>query len=124
MFDIIRGSVVPPAEEGFPDTQRIIKMDKDEVIRLMREHSGILMTEYGVSRIGVFGSVLNGAMTEESDLDVVVEFQSPIGFRFNRLVEYLEDLFGRKVDVLTRDGIENIRVKEVARDIKRTLIYA
>jgi len=99
-------------------------MDKEEVIRLLREHSGILMTEYGVSRIGIFGSLLNGTMTEESDLDIVVEFQRPIGFRFNRLVEYLEDLFGRKMDVLTRDGIGNMRVEEVARNIERTLVYA
>ena len=62
-------------------------------------------------------------MTEDSDLDIVVEFNKPIGFKFNRLVEYLENLFGRKVDVLTKDGLENIRVKEVARNIERNLVY-
>nr|VFJ46448.1 MAG: hypothetical protein BECKDK2373C_GA0170839_10156 [Candidatus Kentron sp. DK]VFJ46863.1 MAG: hypothetical protein BECKDK2373B_GA0170837_101446 [Candidatus Kentron sp. DK] len=98
-------------------------MNKEAVIRSLREHSPILMTEYGVSGIGIFGSVLNGAMTEDSDLDVVVEFQRPIGFKFNRLVEYLEHLFGRKVDVLTKDGIENIRVKDVAGNIERTIVY-
>nr|VFJ91648.1 MAG: hypothetical protein BECKLFY1418B_GA0070995_102716 [Candidatus Kentron sp. LFY]VFK16545.1 MAG: hypothetical protein BECKLPF1236B_GA0070989_109710 [Candidatus Kentron sp. LPFa] len=99
-------------------------MNKNEVLRLFREHAGILKAEYGVSRIGIFGSVLTGAMTEESDLDIVVELERPIGFRFNGLVEYLEDLFGRKVDVLTRDGLGNIRVKEIAREIERTLVYA
>ena len=98
-------------------------MDKDEVIRLMEGHSNVLLTEYGVSKIGFFGSVVKGAMTEDSDLDIVVEFNKPIGFKFNRLVEYLENLFGRKVDVLTKDGIKNIRVKEVARNIEKDLIY-
>ena len=98
-------------------------MDKDEVIRLMQEHSNVLMTEYGISKIGIFGSVVKGTMTEDSDLDIVVEFKKPIGFKFNRLVEYLENLFGRKVDVLTKDGIKNIRVKEIARNIERTLVY-
>jgi predicted nucleotidyltransferase len=98
-------------------------MDKDEVIRLMQEHSSVLMNEYGISKIGIFGSVVKGTMTEDSDLDIVVEFKKPIGFKFNRLVEYLENLFGRKVDVLTKDGIKNIRVKEVARNIERTLVY-
>ena len=98
-------------------------MDKDEVIRLMKEHSSVLTNEYGISKIGIFGSVLKGTMTEDSDLDIVVEFKKPIGFKFNRLVEYLENLFGRKVDVLTKDGIKNIRVKEVARNIERTLVY-
>jgi predicted nucleotidyltransferase len=38
-------------------------------------------------------------------------------------VEYLENLFGRKVDVVTKDGIKNIRVKEVAQNIERNLVY-
>lgn len=98
-------------------------MDKDEVIRLMKKHSNFLLIEYGISKIGIFGSIVKGTMTEDSDLDIVVEFNKPIGFKFNRLVEYLENLFERKVDVLTKDGIKNIRVKEVARNIERNLVY-
>jgi hypothetical protein len=98
-------------------------MDKIEVIRLIREHSDVLMNEYGISKIGIFGSILKGTMTEDSDLDIVVEFNKPIGFKFNGLVEYLEYLLGRKVDVLTKEGIKNIRVKEVAANIERTLAY-
>jgi len=98
-------------------------MDKNEVIRLMQEHYSVLMTEYGISKIGIFGSVVKGTLTEDSDLDIVVEFKKPIGFKFNRLVEYLENVFGRRVDVLTKEGIKNIRVEEVARNIERTLIY-
>ena len=100
-----------------------MKVNKDEVTRLMRENHDVLATEYGVSRIGIFGSAVKSAMTEDSDLDVVVEFERPIGFKFIRLVEYLENLFGIKVDVITKDGLENIRVKEVSRDIERNLIY-
>ena len=98
-------------------------MDKDEVIRLIKEHYNVLLTEYGVYRIGIFGSVVKGTVTEDSDLDIVVEFKRPIGFKFIRLVEYLENLFGRKVDVVTKDGIKNIRVKEVAQNIERNLVY-
>lgn len=101
----------------------MIRMDKDKIIRLMKENYSVLMTEYGVSRIGIFGSVVKGNITEDSDLDIVVEFKKPIGFKFIRLVEYLENLLRKKVDVITKDGIENIRVKEVARNIKRNLIY-
>jgi predicted nucleotidyltransferase len=102
---------------------RIINMDKDEIIRLIRENYNFLAAEYGISRIGIFGSVIKDSVTEDSDLDIVVEFQRPIGFKFFRLVEYLERLFGKKVDVITKDGIGNIRVKEVAADIKRNLVY-
>jgi len=98
-------------------------MDKNEIIHLIKEYYNILVSEYGVSRIGIFGSAAKNTMTKDSDLDVFVEFKQPIGFKFIRFVEYLEDLFGRKVDVITRDGIENIRVKDVARNIEGTLTY-
>jgi predicted nucleotidyltransferase len=98
-------------------------MDKDEIIRLIKENHNFLSVEYGVSRIGIFGSTAKGIISEDSDLDIVVEFKRPIGFKFIRLVEYLERLFGKKVEVLTKDGIKNIRVKEVAADIERNLVY-
>jgi len=98
-------------------------MDKDEIIRLIKENYSVLATEYGVSRIGIFGSIVKGTMTEDSDLDIVVEFNRPIGFKFIRLIQYLESLFGKKVDVITKEGIKNIRVKEVARNIERDCIY-
>ena len=98
-------------------------MDKNEITHLIKEHHNYLATEYGISRIGIFGSAAKGTMKEDSDLDIYVEFKQPIGFKFIRFVEYLEKLFERKVDVITKDGIENIRVKEVAKDIKRTLSY-
>lgn len=98
-------------------------MDKKEITHLIREHYNVLATEYGVSKIGIFGSVVKGTMTEDSDLDVFVEFNRPIGFKFIRFVEYLEKIFEKKVDVLTKDGIENIRVKDIAENIKRTLTY-
>ncbi len=90
---------------------------------MLKENYPVLTDEYGISGIGIFGSVAKGTMTEDSDLDIVVEFRRPIGFKFIRLVEYLESLFGKRVDVITKDGIKNIRVKEVARNIERNLIY-
>jgi predicted nucleotidyltransferase len=62
-------------------------------------------------------------MRPDSDVDLLIEFQYPIGFRFNQLVEYIEGVLGMKVDILTRDGIRNIRVKAVAENIERNLIY-
>ena len=98
-------------------------MDKQEIIHLIRKNYNFLNAEYRVSRIGIFGSGIKDEITEDSDLDLVVELEGPIGFKFNNLVEYLENLFGRKVDVLTRTGVENIRVKEVMNDIKKDITY-
>jgi len=96
---------------------------RDEIIKTLKQSYEFLSLEFSVNKIAVFGSVAKDTMTKDSDVDIVVEFSSPIGFRFNRLVEYLENLLGHKVDVLTKDGIKNIRVKGVADNIERNLIY-
>ena len=96
---------------------------KDDTIEKIRTQYDFLVSEFGVRRIGLFGSVSMGTDTEKSDIDLLVEFNRPIGLRFINLVDYLENLLGRKVDVVTRDGLENIRVKKVAEDIRRTVIY-
>ncbi|HHT9113096.1 MAG: nucleotidyltransferase domain-containing protein [Planctomycetes bacterium] len=93
------------------------------MLKLVKEKYPYLSAEFGVVKIGVFGSIAKGIEKEDSDIDIVVELKRPIGLKFIELVEYLENLFHKKVDVLTQDGIENIRIKEVAEDIKRNIIY-
>lgn len=98
-------------------------MNKQEATRIIKENLGVLSREYGVSRVGFFGSIVRDDLRDDSDLDLVVEFDKPIGFGFVRLVEYLETLFGRKVDILTKTGLDNIRVQEVAQTIQKDLVY-
>ena len=95
----------------------------DEIIGKLKSQYPYLSSEFGVKRIGVFGSVAKQAERDESDIDLVVEFDRPIGLKFISLAEYMEKLFGRKVDILTRDGVRNIRVKRVSTDIEKDIIY-
>lgn len=96
---------------------------RDKIIGKIKEQYPYLSQKYGVSRIGIFGSVSRDSATTDSDVDIVVEFDKPIGLKFVELVEYMEDLFDRKVDVLTKDGIRNIRVKNVSSEIEKNIIY-
>ncbi len=96
---------------------------RDEIIEKIKTQYPYLSKEFGVKRIGLFGSVARQEEKPESDIDIVVEFNRPIGLRFISFVEYIENLFGKKVDVLTRDGIRNIRVKAVSSEIEREIIY-
>ncbi len=98
-------------------------LSQSQVIKLIRENFDYLSSEYGITKIGLFGSYANSEFTEGSDIDLMVELQKPIGFKFLSLIEYLESLLGTSVDVMTKDGLENIRIKSVANDIKRNLIY-
>jgi len=98
-------------------------MNREEIIALLREHHPYLFTHYGVRRIGLFGSFAHGEPGEASDIDIIVEFERPIGFQFVELVEYLENLLGRKVDVLTPMGLRGIRLPGVAEEIERSIVY-
>ena len=84
-------------------------MNREEILQLLQENVSYLALEFGVTKTGLFGSYTKGPPDETSDIDVVVEFERPIGLRFLELAEFLETLLGRKVDLLTPAGIQNIR---------------
>ena len=78
-----------------------------------------LAKKFGVSSIGLFGSVTREDFTDKSDIDILVDFSRPIGMEFFTLADLLESRLKRKVDLITRDGIKP-RYFEA---IKEDLIY-
>jgi len=71
----------------------------------------------------MFGSYAKGKQTEESDIDIVAEFEKPIGFKFVDFAEYLEKILGKKTDVLTPEGVKGITVERISEDIEKSIIY-
>jgi len=98
-------------------------MSNEKVADLLREKYPYLLSEYGVKRMGLFGSHAKGAPSERSDVDLVVEFARPIGLKFIDFAEYLESLLGKKVDVLTPAGLQGIRIPGIAEEIEKSLVY-
>ncbi|MBM3334579.1 nucleotidyltransferase family protein [Candidatus Sumerlaeota bacterium] len=96
---------------------------RERVVALLRENRPYLAAEYGVRRIALFGSCAKDQLAEPSDIDLVVEFERPIGLRFVDFVEHLERLLGRRVDVLTPAGIQGIRIPRIAREIEQSMVY-
>ena len=102
---------------------KIVNLADKEILKQLREHWDVLK-KYGVKKVGLFGSFVSGTHNKKSDVDLVVEFKKPSFDNYIDLVDYLEDLFKRKVDILTPCGVKSIRIKKVAEEIKRSLIYA
>ena len=98
-------------------------LTKEEITRILKKEYSYLASEYGVKRIGLFGSYAKGVPVKESDIDIVVEFDRPIGFRFVEFTEYLEKLLGKSVDVLTPAGIQGIRIGRIAKSIEENTVY-
>lgn len=71
-------------------------LTKEKITEILRGKYPYLIAEYGVKRIGLFGSYVKGEQTEESDVDLVAEFERPIGLRFVEFTEYIEELLGKR----------------------------
>jgi hypothetical protein len=80
-------------------------MDKERVLALLNSHRDRL-DEFAVKALFLFGSVARGEATPESDVDLLVEFDRPVGlFTLLRLQSYLEELLGCSVDLGTPNSL-------------------
>ncbi len=103
---------------------------KDEILEQLKANQTVLK-EYGVKKIGLFGSFVRDEQNRKSDIDLIVEFDPTFfGKDFKGLFDvyislsdFLEKLFRRKVDILTPVSVDTIRIKEVADEIKKSVIY-
>jgi predicted nucleotidyltransferase len=90
----------------------------------IREHDDFLIS-HGVRRLGLFGSHVRGEEREESDIDLIVEFEE--GKKnydnFIELCFFLEDLFGRKVDLLTPESISPFMRPYIEKEVRYETIH-
>ena len=80
---------------------------REEIISKLIELKPLLQKEYSVREIGLFGSFADSTYGEESDIDILVDFEKPIGWRFFTLELYLEKVFNRKIDLVTRKALKS-----------------
>jgi predicted nucleotidyltransferase len=76
-----------------------------DVISTLKMKKKVIKKEYSVEKIGLFGSHAKGVQTESSDIDILVEFKNPTYDNFINLALYLENLFGKKIDLVTVKGL-------------------
>lgn len=78
-----------------------------EVRNILAEHKEELREKYKVKEIGIFGSFIKRKQGKRSDVDILVEFEEPIGlFKFMDLEEYLGKLLGTKVDLVSKGALK------------------
>ena len=74
--------------------------------------------KYGVRRIGLFGSLVREDEQIVRDVDLLVEFERPVGLLFIHLADYLEEVLGRPVDLVTLMAIKENRRASVLEDVE------
>ena len=82
------------------------QMNRAEVLDLLRTHKPMLEQRFGITKLALYGSFARDQAGGESDVDVLVEFDAPPRWRqYFGAQFYLEDLFGRSVDLATKEEV-------------------
>jgi len=93
-------------------------MTRENIINKLKELKPALSEEYSVKSIGLFGSFSDDTFNEESDIDILVELERPIGWKFFSLELYLENIFGRKIDLVTKNALKEQLKEQILNQVQ------
>jgi predicted nucleotidyltransferase len=81
-------------------------MKKQDALNFLESHKQIFIEQFGVKHLALFGSTVRDEAREDSDLDVLVEFEGGENYRnYFDLLFYLEDHLHCKIDLVSRDAV-------------------
>lgn len=98
---------------------------KEHILSLIQEHQSQIR-HWGVRRLGLFGSFVRGQQRGDSDIDVLVEFESDYKTfdNFIHVAFFLEELFGRRVELVTPEALSPYLSPHILREVEYVLIGA
>ena len=92
----------------------------EEKKRILKRYEEELKQKYSIKRFGIFGSYIRGEQKEESDFDLLVEFEGDdcIGLlKFINLENFLSDLLGLKVDLVDKSSLKPRIGKQILKEV-------
>ncbi len=89
----------------------------DEIKQVLEQLKPELAKRFHVQSLGLFGSVVRDDFSPTSDIDIIVDFDRPIGIEFIDLAEYIEKRLHQKVDLVSRRGVKDKYFKAIEREI-------
>lgn len=93
-----------------------LELNKSKILKLKPE----LQRKFSVGTIGLFGSIVReDFLASRSDIDIIVDFTSPVGIEFIDLAEFLESRLNHKIDLVSRKGIK----PQYFRQIESEIVY-
>jgi uncharacterized protein len=80
----------------------------EQVLQILRLKKQELQKRFPISEMALFGSYARGDNNEQSDIDILVDFNEKIdGFDYIRIAHELEDTFNQKIDLVSRNSIRD-----------------
>ena len=90
---------------------------KTEILQLLKRYKSTAQKKYGMTKIGIFGSVARGEQKEDSDVDVCYEGEAASFLTLDMIQSELEELLGSKVDIVrVRDNMNSLLRQRILRD--------
>ena len=90
----------------------------EELKEILRDHREEMGRDYAVAAIGIFGSYVRNEATSGSDVDILVEFDKPIGFfKFLELEEKLAEWLGTPVDLVTKGALRPYIGQQILKEV-------
>jgi len=83
-----------------------VQLTHKRILALLNEHAPEIKQRFQVRRLGVFGSYVREEMRPDSDVDMLVEFESPTFDNYMDLKFFLEDIFHKDVDLVMADTLK------------------
>ncbi len=91
----------------------------EEIKDLLLKHKEEFKKQYGLNEIGIFGSYIRGEQNEESDIDILIELEKPIGFvKFMKLENALSELLGVRVELVTKKALKPHIGKRILQEVR------
>jgi predicted nucleotidyltransferase len=91
----------------------------EQIKELIQKHKEELRKQYGLKEIGIFGSYVRGEQGTESDLDILIELEKPIGFvKFMRLERALSELLEIRVEMVTKKALKPHIGKRILQEVR------
>ena len=81
-------------------------LSREMILNTLRKHKSEILKQFPVKRLALFGSVVRGEQTTQSDVDILVDVDPSIGLRFVNLAENLQEMLHCKVDLVSRRGLK------------------
>jgi predicted nucleotidyltransferase len=89
----------------------------DVATEILTASKASLFHKYPIKALGIFGSVARKEEKTDSDIDILVEFSTPVGWEIIDLADELEDLLGYKVDLVSKKGVRPNLLPFIVKDI-------
>ncbi|QXO95391.1 nucleotidyltransferase family protein [Methanospirillum purgamenti] len=93
--------------------------ERDEVLSILKRKAHDLKDRFGVTNVGLFGSVVRDEAKESSDLDLLIELD-PESITYKKYLDlevYLQSLFPRKIEIVTTDGVSPYILPYISREV-------